>query len=94
MMQEKLFHGGHLPLRFAYEQLFQHLPRLTAESTTRRGRRAVNRKALLRALIYRALRRFAALSDLVHAWQENPALREALGLDPLGAVPSVERFSD
>jgi hypothetical protein len=49
---------------------------------------------LLRALIYRALRRLTSLSDLLQALRENPALLEALGLDPLGDIPSLERFSD
>jgi hypothetical protein len=30
----------------------------------------------------------------VQALRENPALLEAIGLDPLGDVPSIERFSD
>jgi len=94
MEQERLFHGEHLPLRFAYQQLFQHLPSFATEPVAARGRPTVNREALLRALIYRALRRLAALTDLVRALEENPALLEAVGLDPLGAVPSVERFSD
>lgn len=94
MAQEHLFHGEHLPLRIAYHQLFQYLPCFPTESAIGRGRPAINRDALLRALIYRALRRFAALTDLVRALQENPSLLEAGGLDPLGAVPSVERFSD
>jgi hypothetical protein len=45
-------------------------------------------------LLYRALRRLASLSDLVQALRENPAVLEAIGLDPLGDIPSVERFSD
>jgi len=59
-----------------------------------RGRPPIDRNALLRALIYCALRRLTSLSDLAQALRENPALLEAIGLDPLGAIPSVERFSD
>lgn len=54
----------------------------------------MNRDALLRALIYRALRRCATLADLVRALEENPSVLEAVGLDPFGPLPRVERFSD
>jgi hypothetical protein len=93
MRQPGLFHGEHLPFRVAYQQLFKHLPAFSVQ-TVSRGRPEISRDALLRALVYRALRRFTTLSDLVHALHENPALLEAIGLDPLGPVPSVERFSD
>lgn len=93
MRQPGLFHGEHLPLRIAYQQLFKHLPTFPVQEISR-GRPQVSRNALLRALVCRALRRFTTLSDLVHALNENPALLEAIGLDPLGPVPSVERFSD
>lgn len=93
MHQTGLFHGEHLPLRVAYQELFKNLPTLPVPKDSR-GRPQVSRNALLRALIYRALRRFTTLSDLVHALNENPALLEAIGLEPLGPVPTVERFSD
>ena len=93
MHQPGLFHGEHLPLRIAYQQLFKHLPTFPVQEISR-GRPQVSRDALLRALVYRALRRFTTLSDLVHALNENPALLEAIGLDPLGPVPSIERFSN
>ena len=85
MAQENLFHGEHLPTfpcALRYHQLFQCLLRFTTESATGRGRPAVNRDALLRALIYRALRRFAALTDLVRALQENPFVLEAVDRSP------------
>ena len=88
MHQTGLFHGEHLPLRIAYQQLFKHLPALPVHEDSR-GRPQISRDALLRALVYRALRRFTTLSDLVHALNENPALLEAIGLDPLGPVPTV-----
>jgi hypothetical protein len=93
MRQPGLFHGEHLPFRVAYQQLFKHLPTFPVQAISR-GRPEVSRDALLRALVYRGLRRFTTLSDLVHALHENSALLEAIGLDPLGPVPSVERFSD
>jgi hypothetical protein len=94
MQQPGLFHGEHLPVRVAYGQLFQHLPAFPSPATSSRGRPEVSRDALLRALIYRALRRFTTLTDLIQAMRENASLLEAFGLDPLGPVPSVERFSD
>ena len=93
MRQAGLFHGEHLPIRIAYQRLFKNLPSFPFQQGSR-GRPQINRDSLLRALIYRALHRFTTLSDLVHALNENPALIEAIGLDPLGPVPSVERFSD
>jgi transposase len=94
MHQDSLFHGEHLPLRVAYGQLFQHLPALHLSASCSRGRPEVSRDALLRAMIYRALRRFNTLTDLVQALRENASVLEAVGFDPLGPIPSVERFSD
>ncbi len=94
MHQSRLFHGEHLPLRVAYGQLFQHLPILPLSASSPRGRPEISRDALLRAMIYRALRRFTTLTDLVQALRENASVLEAVGLDPLGSIPSVERFSD
>ena len=81
----------------AYRPLFAHLPTLQPlcpPPSPQGGRPPIDRNALLRALIYRALRRLTSLSDLVQALRQNPALLEATDLDPLGAIPSVERFSD
>jgi len=95
MRQPGLFHGEHLPVRVAYQALFQNLPLFTGGEASSPGRPQISRDALLRALIYRALRRFTTLTDLVQALHENPSLLEAIGLDPLfSPVPSVERFSD
>jgi hypothetical protein len=97
MEQPGLFHAEHLPVRLAYQNLFSHLPIFPPHSLSaspQGGRPPIDRHALLRALIYRALRRRASLSDLVQALRENPALLEAIGLDPLGDISSVERFSD
>lgn len=93
MHQSGLFHGEQLPFRVAYQQLFHNLPTFPVQPASR-GRPEVSRDALLRALVYRALRRFTSLTDLVQALNENAAVLEAIGLDPLGSVPSLERFSD
>ena len=97
MEPPRLFHAEHLPVRLAYQHLFSHLPTFPppgSPSSPQGGRPPIDRNALLRALLYRALRRLASLSDLVQALRENPALLEAIGLDPLGEIPSLERFSD
>jgi len=97
MEQPRLFHAEHLPVRLAYQNLFSHLPVFPPHGppiSPQGGRPPIDRHALLRALVYRALRRLASLSDLVQALRENPAVLEAIGLDPLGDIPSVERFSD
>ena len=97
MEPPRLFHAEHLSARLAYQNLFSHLPTLPAHGPAalpQGGRPPIDRNALLRALVYRALRRLASLSDLVQALRENPAVLEAIGLDPLGDIPSVERFSD
>ncbi len=97
MRQEPLFHGEHLPVRLAYEKLFTYLPALPREVPTdppKGGRPEIARYVLLRGLIYRALRRITSLTDLVQTLHDNPSVAEAIGLNPLRAVPSVERFSD
>lgn len=66
MEQQPLFHGEHLPVRLAYQRLFSYLPPFE-QRPRQPGRRPVDRNALLRALIYRALRRLTSLSDLVQA---------------------------
>jgi hypothetical protein len=49
MRQSRLFHGEHLPLRVAYQQLFEHLPAFPVHEISR-GRPQISRDALLRAL--------------------------------------------
>jgi len=96
MEPPRLFHAEHLSVRLAYQNLFSPLPIFPPHGpavSSPGGRPRIDRNALLRALVYRALRRLVSLSDLVQALRENPALLEAIGLDPLGDIPSVERFS-
>jgi hypothetical protein len=91
MEQTNLFHGEHIPPRIRYRTLFGYLPRIPSPQGA--GRPAVDPNAILRALIYRNLRKLTTLSDLVHALSENPSLVEAIDLDPFAPVPSIERFS-
>ncbi len=81
-----------LPPRVRYGQLFSLLP-LPAEPAPQRGRRPVSRNALVKALVYRALRRLHTLGDLVFELNNNHSVATALGFSPTGRMPSVERFS-
>jgi uncharacterized protein YoaH (UPF0181 family) len=87
-----LFDPADLPSAIRYEKLFENLPKLE-EKINRLGRRPVSRNSLLRALIYKALRRLATLSDLAFELNHNPSVAHALGFNPLKRAPSVERFS-
>ncbi len=91
MHQPSLLHAEHFTQRVAYQALFQHLPVLAEPRHL--GRPGVSRNALLRAFIYRALRRIRSLTDLLQALHEIPALAEAIGFDPLRPLPPLERFS-
>ncbi len=93
-MQSPLFSGADLPPVYRYESLFAHLPPLpTTGRPTGRGRRPIDRNALLRALVYRCLRQIPTLSELVFELHNNPSMVRVLGLNLLGSLPSIERFS-
>lgn len=95
MDQPPLIRGYHLPSVFRYAALFEHLPSLhrDREGPCRRGRRPFPEDSLLRLLLYRCWRQIPTLTELVFELHNNPALVDALGLDPLRNLPSVERFS-
>lgn len=95
MHQPPLIRGHHLPSVYQYAALFEPLPRLcrAVVSASKRGRKSYPEDTILRMLIYRCLRQIPTLSELVFELNTNPALVEALGLDPLKSLPSVERFS-
>ncbi len=87
-----LFDPVDLPPAVRYDKLFENLPPLD-EVRRQTGRRPFSRNSLLRALIYKALRRLSTLSDLTFELNNNPGVAQALGFHPLKAAPSVERFS-
>lgn len=94
MNQVSLFRGHHLPSVYRYALLFEHLPRLqNVPRSSRRGRPSFDRNFLLRALVYRCLRRIPTLTELVFELENNPSLVEALGSNPLDFLPPLERFS-
>lgn len=93
MNQLPLWHGKDLPSGYRYRQLFDNLPTLALKPSSGSGRKPYEYNFLLRALIYRCLRQIPTLTELVFELNNNPTIRECLGLDPLKAVPTIERFS-
>lgn len=87
-----LFNLADLPPAVKYEKLFENLPMLQ-ENIPKTGRSPVNRNCMLRALIYKSLRRFPYLTDLNFELNNNPSVSKALGFYPLNPAPSTERFS-
>lgn len=81
-----------LPLRVKYNILFEPLPPLPVVEK-RRGRPPFSKNTLLKALIYKALRRMKTLTDLTFEFQNNPSICEAVGFDLYEDPPSIERFS-
>jgi hypothetical protein len=87
-----LFDLVDLPPAVKYEKLFDNLPKLQ-ECIAKTGRHPFQRNSILKALIYKALRRLSGLSDLNFELNNNPCVSNALGFNPLAPAPSVERFS-
>jgi len=89
---EFLFDLADLPPAIKYEKLFKNLPMLQ-ENIPKTGRRPVSKNSMLKALIYKSLRRFPYLSDLTFELNNNPSVSKALGFYPMAPAPSTERFS-
>jgi len=58
------------------------------------GRKPFDRKALLRAIIFKNLKSIPTLSELCSALTDNPSAALRCGFDITKPTPSVERFSD
>lgn len=91
-ISEFLFDPAHLPPAIRYDRLFENLPRLK-ERHTNTGRHPFSSNSMIKALIYKALRTIANLSDLNFEINNNPSVSKELGFNPLAPAPSVERFS-
>lgn len=91
-LTEFLFDLADLPPAVKYEKLFENLPMLQ-ENSLKSGRRPVSKNSMLKALIYKSLRRFQYLSDLTFELNNNPSVSKALGFYPMAPAPSTERFS-
>lgn len=91
-VSEFIFNPVDLPPVIHYDKLFENLP-VIQEPRARTGRRPVSRNSLLKALVYKALRRIVTLVDLNFELNNNPSVSQALGFNPLRPAPSVERFS-
>ena len=93
MRQLGLIPLDELPPSVRYDFLFRNLPPLSVRES-RRGRPAYPRDALLKAFIYKALRRMKTLTDLTFEFHNNPTIYQAVGFDPYVSPPSLERFSE
>ena len=91
-VSEFLFDPADLPPAVKYQKLFENLP-LLEEHIPNTGRHPTSRNSLLKASIYKSLRRFPFLSDVTFELNNNPSVSQALGFKPLAPAPSVERFS-
>jgi hypothetical protein len=96
-MEDTMKQFGLLPLealapKVPYAFLFEHLPSLSLREHSR-GRPPFPRDALLKAFIYKALRRLNTLTDLTLELRNNLTICQAVGFDPYQAPPSIERFS-
>ena len=92
MRQPGLLPCETLPSAVQYESLFQNLPSLALRQN-QRGRPPLPKDALLRAFIYKALRRLKTLTDLAFEFHNNPTVCQVVGFNPYVRPPSVERFS-
>ena len=93
MKQIALLPPHTLPATIHYELLFDPLPPLALLKEGHRGRPSFCRDALLKAFIYKALRRLKTLTDMAFEFQNNPMICQAVGLDLYQNPPSLERFS-
>jgi len=92
MKQPELIQPEHLPSRLRWEKLFQFLPPWQ-QPAARTGRRAIDRRCILNALIFQRLTRKRFLRDLHTHLMDNPPIMAALGFNPYQRPPSLERFS-
>ena len=89
MKQIPLFKPENLPPRILYEKLFENLPHLSWDKTGG-GRPPTSRDFILKALIYKALRRIHSLTDIVFELKNNPSVLAVCAGDALMRIPSVE----
>lgn len=92
MKQFDLLPAETLPSKVQYDLLFEHLPSLSLKGN-KRGRPPFPKDALLKAFIYKAVRRLKTLTDLAFEFQNNPTICKAVGLNLYETPPSIERFS-
>lgn len=93
MKQLDLLQIETLPARVKYDFLFEPLPSLPINPKAT-GRPPFSRDALLKAFVYKALRRLKTVSDLTFEFHNNPIMSEVVGFNPYKAPPSIERFSE
>ena len=92
MNQQELIRPEHLPTRNRWRSLFANLPPWP-QATRGKGRKPVNRNALLRALVYQRLSRIRFLQQVCNQLADSPPLMAEMGFDPYGSGPTLERLS-
>ncbi|NCC62399.1 MAG: DDE transposase [Verrucomicrobiae bacterium] len=92
MKQQELIQPENLPSRLRWAKLFQFMPSWPIPHS-QTGRRPIDRRTMLNALIYQRLTRKRFLRDLHSHLMENPAICAAVGFNPYQFPPSIERFS-
>jgi len=76
-----------------FQLLFDNLKGIHLTHTKRRGRKPIQREAILNGLIFKSLKSIPTLTELVHELRDNPSAALCCGFDIRKRPPSVERFS-
>jgi len=76
-----------------FQLLFDNLRHVHLTHTKPRGRKPIQREAILNAFIFKSLESIPNLSELVRELRDNPSAAHCCGFDIRKPVPSVERFS-
>jgi hypothetical protein len=92
MHQPELLQPKHLPTKNRWSSLFAALP-VWPQPPRSRGRKPVDRNALLRTLIYQRLSRVRFLQQVCNQLADNPPLLAEMGFDPYSSWPTLERLS-
>ncbi len=77
----------------SFQLLFNNLKGVHLTHTNRRGRKPVQREAILNGLIFKSLKSIPTLTELVGELRDNPSAALCCGFDIRKPPPSVERFS-
>jgi len=91
-MKYSLLNMAEIPPAMRYDLLFEKLPSLPKDNKNT-GRPQFLRNAILRALIYKAIRSIPTITELVYELQCNPSILLICGFELKQAPPSIECFS-
>ncbi|MFQ5753443.1 MAG: transposase [bacterium] len=76
-----------------FQLLFDNLKDVHLTHAKRRGRKPIQREAILNAFIFKSIKSVPNLSELVRELRDNPSAAHCCGFDIRKPPPSVERFS-